>query len=88
MIFYFLSKKLSTKFNSVFMKLKNNTKWWALVFAIFDVNMIRISYLCSTQINFPFFFDIYDKFNFTFTILIFFIIISYSLIFYGFVYSI
>ena len=62
-------------------ELKIRTKWWVLMMMIIDSNILRLAFNISVQLRSPFSFDIFNKLNLIIAVLVWFVVIFFSIAF-------
>ena len=82
--FYFIIKVKKHAFFKYFYKmLKHETKLWTYVVAIVGVNMIRLVFSCFLQMSMPHHFEVVDRLNCVFMVVVLYLAALYSLFFYS-----
>lgn len=82
LVFYLGSAKLKS-LRSVYYSFQNQMKWWTLVVAIIDANLMRLSFCCFLQVRMSFFFRFNNKVNYAVTLAVLLTMMMYALWFYG-----
>lgn len=88
-LFYILKNKYKNakKLKSIYLCLKRDSAWWTLLISIFQANILILSYDSALQTLLPSSFVWNDKFNLTFTFIVLFILIIYSICFFVLIFS-
>ena len=89
LIFYFMANVRKHAFLKYFYKmLKHETKLWTYVVAIVGVNMIRLVFSCFLQMSMPHHFEVVDRLNFLFMVVVLYTAALYSLFFYSLIFEV
>lgn len=87
LVVFCISRK-ATCFSPIAKFIKNQSKWWTLVVALMDANMIRITFCCFSQLRLPFFFAFRHKANCILTLIVLQATLLYAFFFYSLIFQI
>ena len=89
LILYFIIKVKKHAFFKYFYTIfKHETKLWTYVVAIVGVNMIRLVFSCFLQMSMPHHFEVVDRLNFLFMVVVLYTAALYSLFFYSLIFEV
>lgn len=86
LLFFAVNKKFKI-LQSIYIFIKMQTKWWTLIIAIIEMNIITLVYNSSLQFLLPSFYSFVNKPNFVFSVLSLFAVVFYILCFYLLIYQ-
>lgn len=74
-------------FKIIISNIKYNSRWWCLLVACFEMNMLKLTFNCFIQVLLPSNTSFFDKFNIVVTFSFLFILFQYCLCFYALTYQ-